>query len=179
MSVLLTIVASVVIIIGIVLIVAAVTKSEYNVGRSVIINKPQREVFDYIKYLKNQDNYSVWAMMDPSMAKTFEGVDGTPGFKSSWDSSNKKVGKGEQELKNVVDGERIESELHFIKPFDGRANAHMVTDAIGADSTKVNWGFSSKMAYPMNIMLLFMNMDKMMGKDLEVGLQNLKKVLET
>jgi hypothetical protein len=34
------------------------------------------------------------------------------------------------------------------------------------------------MKYPMNIMKLFMNMDKRIGKDLETGLSSLKKVLE-
>jgi hypothetical protein len=34
------------------------------------------------------------------------------------------------------------------------------------------------MPYPMNIMLVFMNMDEILGKDLETGLNNLKGVLE-
>jgi hypothetical protein len=34
------------------------------------------------------------------------------------------------------------------------------------------------MKYPMNLMLLFMNMEKMVGGDLDKGLQNLKSVLE-
>jgi hypothetical protein len=35
------------------------------------------------------------------------------------------------------------------------------------------------MPYPMNTMLLFMNMDGMLGKDLEGGLTNLKAKLES
>ena len=46
------------------------------------------------------------------------------------------------------------------------------------NSTVVKWGFNGKMAYPMNLMLLFMNMEKMLGSDLEEGLANLKVVLE-
>jgi hypothetical protein len=42
----------------------------------------------------------------------------------------------------------------------------------------VLWGFKGKMPYPMNLMLLCMNMDKMLGKDLGTGLQNLKSTLE-
>jgi hypothetical protein len=34
------------------------------------------------------------------------------------------------------------------------------------------------MKYPMNGMLLFMNMDKLLGKDLETSLTNLKHILE-
>jgi hypothetical protein len=34
------------------------------------------------------------------------------------------------------------------------------------------------MKYPMNAMLLFMNMDKMLGKDQETSLVSLKNILE-
>jgi hypothetical protein len=34
------------------------------------------------------------------------------------------------------------------------------------------------MNYTMNLMLLFMNMEKMVGNDLSTGLNNLKQVLE-
>jgi len=33
------------------------------------------------------------------------------------------------------------------------------------------------MKYPMNFMLLFINMDKMLGADMEKGLENLKNKL--
>ena len=33
--------------------------------REIIINKPHDEVFNYIKYLKNQLSYSKWVQMDP------------------------------------------------------------------------------------------------------------------
>jgi hypothetical protein len=35
------------------------------------------------------------------------------------------------------------------------------------------------MKYPMNLMLLFMNMEKMVGNDLGNGLKNLKTILES
>jgi hypothetical protein len=34
------------------------------------------------------------------------------------------------------------------------------------------------MKYPMNLMLLFFNMDEMLGKDLNTGLTDLKTILE-
>jgi hypothetical protein len=56
--------------------------------------------------------------------------------------------------------------------------AYMTTEAIAPNQTKVKWGFTGKMPYPMNLMLVVMDMDKMIGKDLEDGLNNLKVVLE-
>jgi hypothetical protein len=54
----------------------------------------------------------------------------------------------------------------------------MITKALSQNTTQVKWGFQSKMAYPMNIMLLFMDMEDMIGSDLEIGLNNLKSKLE-
>lgn len=116
--------------------------------------------------------------MDPNMKKEYRGTDGTVGFVSAWESDNKKVGKGEQEISGIKEGERIDMKLHFIKPWEGRADAHMATEQVATDQTKVRWGLKSSMKYPMNAMLLFMNMDAMMGKDLESGLTKLKAVLE-
>ena len=173
-----TILIVLLIIIAIPLVVALFVKKSYSVERETIIDKPRAEVFNYIKFLKNQDNYSVWAMMDPAMKKEFIGVDGTPGFVSSWESNNKKVGKGEQEIKSIQEGQRIDLALHFIKPFEGRANAFMETTALSTNQTKVIWVLNSSMKYPMNFMLLLMNMDKMIGNDLATGLTNLKTLLE-
>ena len=160
------------------LIVAIFVKKDYSVGREISISKPKQLVFDYLKLLKNQDNFSKWALMDPYMRKDFYGTDGTVGFVSSWESNNKNVGQGEQEIKKITSGERIDFEIRFIKPFAGVAKATMSTLSVSPNETLVKWGFDSKMKYPMNLMLLFMNMEKMVGNDLGTGLSNLKNILE-
>jgi len=52
-------------IIALALISAAFLEKEYAVEREIVINKPKAEVFNYVKMLKNQENYSLWATMDP------------------------------------------------------------------------------------------------------------------
>jgi hypothetical protein len=168
----------VVIIVAIPLVLAIFTKKNYHVEKMITINRPRSMVFDYVRLLKNQDNYSVWATIDPGMKKYFRGTDGNPGFISGWESTNKKVGKGEQEIKRVTAPEKIDYEIRFLEPFAGIAQASMITDSVSGNETEVSWQFDSRMNYPMNIMLLFMNMDKMVGNDLEKGLTNLKQVLE-
>ena len=115
------------ILIAIPLIAALFIKKDYAVEREIIINKPKQEIFDYIRFLKNQDNYSKWAMMDPSMKKTYTGTDGTVGFISAWDSNNKDVGKGEQEITKITEGFRIEFKLRFKLPFEAEDDAYMTT----------------------------------------------------
>lgn len=63
------------------LIVALFVPNESNSEGQIVINKPKQEVFDYIKYVKNQDNFGKWQLSDPDMTTTEEGTDGTVGFK--------------------------------------------------------------------------------------------------
>ena len=163
------------ILIAIPLIIALFVKKEYVVEREVTINKPKQEVFDYVKYLKNQDNYSKWVRMDSNMKKDFKGTDGTVGFVYAWDG-NKNAGKGEQEIKNITEGERVDVEVRFEKPFEGIATTPIVTEAVSENQTKVKWAMNGKSKYPLNFMNLFM--DGMLGKDLETSLTTLKGILE-
>lgn len=166
------------VIVAIPLIAAFFVKSDYSVAESVVIDKPKPEVLDYIKHLKNQDNYSKWGTMDPNMVKTYRSTDGTVGFVSAWESEDDNVGVGEQEILNIIDGERIDFELRFIKPFESKQEAYMTTEAVNENQTKVTWGFDGTMAYPSNLMLLFMDFEEMIGDDFQTGLQKLKTILE-
>lgn len=174
--------------IGIIIVLAAIVillliigffvKKDYTVGKEVVINRPKAAVFDFLKFLKNQNKFSVWASIDINMKTEFRGTDGTEGFVSAWESENKNVGKGEQEILKIVDGERIDYEIRFIKPFKSTSWAYITTTSVNDNQTRVLWNFNGKMKYPTNLTLLFMNMEKMVGGDLDKGLQNLKSILE-
>lgn len=166
-------------IIVLLLIIAVFVKKEYSVEREVIIEQPKDVVFNHVKLLKNQDEFSVWMQIDPNTKKEFRGTDGTVGFVASWDSQHKDVGKGEQEIVNIIEGERIDYELRFLEPWESTSRATMTTESIDENTTLVKWGFYGKMNYPMNIMLLFMNMEEMLGDQLQEGLNSLKEILET
>jgi hypothetical protein len=159
-------------------IIALFVAKDYKVVREISINKSKKEVFDYIKHLKNQDNYSKWALMDPNMIKTYTGTDAQPGFVSRWESEKEDVGTGEQEIIKITEGERVDFELRFIKPFEATEDAYMITESESDNKTNVKWGFNGHMDYPMNLMLLFMDFETMIGTDLETGLKNLKVELE-
>lgn len=117
-------------------------------------------------------------MADPDMKKELRGTDGNVGFVYAWDSQNKQVGKGEQEITNIIEGEKVEYEIRFVKPFEGISPVYISTGSIAPSETRVKWVFQAKMPYPMNILLLFFNFPKMLGKDLEASLINLKTILE-
>ena len=158
------------------LIVGLFVRTDFAVEREVIINRPKNNVFNYVRYLKNHANFSKWESMDPKMKKDYRGTDGTVGFVSAWDSDNQDVGKGEQEIKKIIEGERIDVEIRTRSPFQSTDPAYITTESIADNQTKVKSGYVGKMNYPTNLLCLFVA-DKI-GKDMQTGLTNLKAVLE-
>jgi len=165
-------------VLALLLLVAFVAPKSYEVNRSIIVNKSLPEVFDYLKYSKNQDYWSPWKKKDPDMIQSFAGTDGEVGFVARWEG-NKDVGTGEQEIKKIITNERIDTELRFFKPWKSVSNGFLTVDEAGSDQTKVVWGFTGKNPIPFNLFMLFFSFDKAVGKDFEEGLASLKQVLET
>lgn len=113
------------------------------------------------------------------MKQQYRGTDGEVGFVSHWTGTNDDVGEGEQEIKRIVEGERIDTELRFIRPFESKADAYLITESAGENQTRVKWGFSGTMPRPMNLFLLVVDMDAAVGKDFEEGLASLRSILES
>jgi len=150
--------------------------TDFSTERSVEIEKPKDDVFEYIRHLRNQDEYSAWAAMDPNMTQEFRGTDGTVGFVSAWEGEE--TGKGEQEIVEIIEGERIDFKLRFFEPFESEADVYMITDSLSENQTRVTWGLESSMNRPMNLMLLFVNMEEAIGNEYDEGLAKLKEILE-
>ena len=161
------------------LIIALFTRKSYAVYREIIINETKSIVFNYVLLLKSQENFAVWFGKDPDMVRGINGTDGTVGAVAYWESKVKEVGKGEQEIKKIDNGSRVDFQLRFKEPFASTSDAYFTTETLSENVTKVRWGFTGKMVYPLNLMLLIMNMDKMVGKDFEQGLTKLKAILES
>ena len=159
-------------------IVAYMTPTAYAVEKEVTINKPKEEVFAYLKVLKNQNEWGPWYKRDPSIKQEFRGSDGQPGFVSSWKGSSES-GEGEQEIKKIIEGQRIDTELRFKQPWESKADTYLTTESVGENQTKVKWGMTGEMPRPMNVLFLFMSMDQMIGKDYQEGLANLKTIMES
>lgn len=165
----------------VVAIAAAVmlTPTDFAVERDIVINKPRAEVFEYVRHVKTQSQWGPWFKREPTMKQEFRGTDGEVGFVAYWKGETADTGEGEQEIKKIVPGERIDTELRFKEPFESKADAYLITEDAGPDQTKVKWGFTGSMPRPMNLMLLAMDMNDAVGKDYEEGLASLKRILES
>lgn len=175
MNIIITILLVVAAIIALLLIIALFMKREHYVKREIIINAPRQKVFDYVKLLKNQDEFNKHAMAGPEREREYKGTDGTVGFIYSW-KGNKNAGEGEKEIKNIIEGKRIEAEIRFVKPMAATACIIMETESISDDQTKVSWSNAGTLKYPVNIMIPMM--EKMLPKEMDSSLSTLKNILE-
>ena len=175
MNIVITILLVIASIIALLLIIALLTKKEYNIQREIIINAPLQKVFDYIKQLKNWDNFNKWAMADPNMKREFKGTDGTVGFIYAW-NGNKKAGEGEKEIKVIVEAKTFEWEIRFVRPMTLIGYTKMGTESLSDNQTKVTMSNASTLKYPFNIMISMV--EKMLPKDMDTSLSSLKNILE-
>lgn len=167
-------------IIALVLIIALFVEKEYDINRSIIVKKSQSEVFNFVKPLENLDKFAVWQKKDPNIIQSFIGEPGEIGSIYTWSSKLEDVGQGEQEIKSIIENEKIVCELRFKSPNEMIAESYMTTSSTDNSSeTKVVWGIKGGSAYPWNFFMLFFDLDAQIGPDLQEGLDNLKVVLET
>jgi hypothetical protein len=164
--------------IALVLIIAAFSKKDFAVERTITVNKPLPETYDFLTSLQKQNQWSKWTQLDPDMKVTYIGTDKTVGFISRWESLHKQVGEGEQEIMKLIPNQRIENELRFMKPMKSVANAYFTVEEEGENHTRVAWGFTSRTPWPFNAFMLFFNMENAIGKDFEEGLGNMKRMIE-
>jgi hypothetical protein len=163
-------------IIALLLFIPLFFKKEHYVKRSVNINTPSQKVFDYIKLINNQEKYSKWAAADADRKKEFKGTDGTVGYTYSW-SGNKNAGEGSKEIKKIIEGKLIETEMRFVKPMTAIAEVIMETEPLSQNETKVSWSNRSNLKYPLNIMVPMV--ERMLAKEMDSSLLTLKNILES
>jgi uncharacterized protein YndB with AHSA1/START domain len=176
MNIIITILLAVAGIIALLLILALFMKKEHYVKREIIINAPRQKVFDFLKLLKNQEQFNKWATRGKENRKEeFKGTDGTVGFIYSW-SGDKSAGQGEKEIMNIVEGKKIETEIRFVKPMKMAASVIFDMESLSENETKMNMINTGTMKYPMN---LFIPMaEKKFPKDMDESLATLKNILE-
>lgn len=177
MTTLYTILILLISLVALFLLIAALTKKDFMLEKKILIHKPQEEVFNYLRQLKNQENYSVWVMKDPNIKIQYGGIDGTVGATSAWQSEDKNVGIGDQEIIRVHAPASFEVIIRFKKPFEGTNHALTTVTALTADQSQVTTQFKGTSKFPMNIMNLFM--DRLIGQDMQKNLERVKTNLES
>lgn len=162
------------VLIALVLILGAIAPREIKAARSITINAPVERVFNAVNDLKNWEKWSPWNDMDPDMVITMGEKSVGEGASYTW--AGPEMGTGKMTILKSEPSVRLLIEVEF----DGMPPAKAPWTFEGKpEGTYVTWGFDSKMTYPLNAMMLFMDMSSMIGNDFDKGLNKLKTVIES
>src|ERR1700754_4194100 len=149
----------------------------FTITREVTVARSPRDVFEFMKLLKNQERYSTYAKADPAMKIEYRGTDGTLGAVAAWSSEDRNVGKSEQEIKNIVDGKRIEIEIRFTEPFQSVDPIVTDIESVSENETRIKSTYQGKVRYPYNLLVWWV-MAKI-RENMQLSLENAKAILES
>jgi hypothetical protein len=144
----------------------------FTVSRSALIPAPASAVFPLVNDFHEWTAWSPWEAMDPNLSRSYSGPASGVGAKYEW-SGNGRVGSGNMEIVGSEEPSRIQIRLEFTKPFKS-VNPTLFTFVPEGHTTRVTWAMTGENKTLMSkLFALFMNMDKVVGKDFEKGLASL------
>jgi uncharacterized protein YndB with AHSA1/START domain len=164
------------IVLGSFLAAAGNKPNTFRVQRTTCIEAPPEKIFALISDFHSWGHWSPYEKLDPAMKKTHTGASSGNGSVYEWEGNNK-VGKGRMEITQVVPASKVIIKLDFIKPIEGHNIAEFTLESKG-DSTNVTWAMHGPSPYIMKLMGIFFSMDRMVGKEFDAGLANLKALTE-
>jgi Polyketide cyclase / dehydrase and lipid transport len=149
----------------------ATRPDDFRIQRSAQVDASPDAVFSIINEVRRWGEWSPYEKRDPNMKKTFEGPPSGPGASYSWNGNND-VGEGRMTIVQSKPGELVSMKLEFSRPFKCTNEVNFKL-APSDGGTRVSWMMDGKHNIMMKAMSLFMDLDKMVGKDFEDGLANL------
>ncbi len=159
-----------------VLLLASTKPDTFRVTRAATIKAAPDKIYPLIADFHRWTAWSPYENKDPAMKRTYGGTPGAVGQTYAW-SGDKNIGVGSMTLTEVAPSSKIALKLDFISPFEAH-NTVVFSLTPQADGTTVTWDMQGPTPFIGKIMHVFINMDKMVGSDFEVGLVNLKSTAE-
>ena len=175
----LTVLLFIVLAIAAVLAYAGTRPDAFRIERSIRIAAPIVQVAELIDDFHQWRKWSPWEHIDPTMQRTFSGAEAGVGAVYAWEGTGK-VGAGRMEITEMRSGSErsvISIRLDFYKPFKASNTAEFLMTPTDS-GTDLNWAMFGPSSFMSKVMGVFMDMDKIVGKDFEAGLASLRKHAE-
>jgi len=160
---------------AILLIVASRKPDTVHYERSIVINASPERIIPHIEDFHKWSAWSPWEKLDPQMKREYSGAVSGPGAKYFW-SGNGKAGEGSMEIIEATD-RGVHIDLRFVKPFKNVCDTWIRFEPQGS-GTRATWMMTGPNLFMGKLMGIFINMDKMVGKDFETGLAGMKAEVE-
>jgi hypothetical protein len=162
--------------IAVVLILAATKPDRFSVRREITVKAAAEKIFPLINDFHQWVAWSPYEHRDPALKRSYSGTESGTGAVYGWEGNNN-VGSGRMEILESAAPSKIVIKLDFFKPFEGHNTAEFTMLPQG-DGTHVTWLMHGPAPFMNKLMQVFMNLDRMIGKDFEAGLVNLKNITE-
>jgi uncharacterized protein YndB with AHSA1/START domain len=148
--------------------------SIYTVERTRTIQAPVERVYPLIVDLSQWTRWSPWEDLDPDLHRAYSGADSGVGAVYAW-SGNRKAGAGRMEILKAEQDRLVEIDLRFEKPFKSQSTTTFLLEPVG-ETTAVTWRMTGGRPTLMRLTQKFFDMDKLVGKDFEKGLDRMALV---
>jgi uncharacterized protein YndB with AHSA1/START domain len=161
---------------GLVGYAAATQPDSFRVSRSLNIAAPPEEIYSVLSDFRRSGEWSPYEKLDPDMKRTLSGAPAGKGAVYEWDGDSN-AGAGRMEIAEAVPGQSLTLRLDFRRPFEATNTVEYKLEPNGT-ATRVSWDMHGPMPFISKVMCVFVDLDKMIGKDFEAGLANLKALVE-
>jgi hypothetical protein len=154
---------------------AASKPDTFTVQRSASIKAGIDTLHPLINDLHQFNTWNPYNLKDPNIKGSYRGAPSGPGATYDFEG-HKDVGKGSIQIIDSAPA-KVTMKLDMLEPFEGH-NVVEFTLAPHGDTTDVTWAMHGPSPFMFKLVGLFMNMDRMIGRDFETGLLNLKTKAE-
>jgi uncharacterized protein YndB with AHSA1/START domain len=158
------------------LIYAATRPDTLQVQRSARIAAPAEKIFPLINDMRSFNRWNPYEKKDPQLKGSYSGPAAGPGAAYRFEG-NKEVGKGSLEITESAPAALVAMRLDMQEPM-AASNSIRFTLQPQGEATEVTWAMQGASPYIAKLFGIFIDMDKMIGRDFEAGLASLKTLAE-
>lgn len=152
-------------------------KKSYTFEKSILVDSSNSDVFNYIKFLKNQEQYHDWFKLDQDKMLDYHGEDGVEGARCNWRSDVISVGVGEQEIAKLKYPHDVQITMKVESPIVAVANHDIkIEDKDG--KSKLTYSIQVYFRFPYNIRLLFYDFENEIEASMVKSLKNIRSAVE-
>ena len=155
---------------------ASTRPDEFRVERRLRIAAPADKLWPLVSELRGFNRWNPYERKDPLTQGAYSGA--SSGIGSRYDWVSKEVGTGSLEIVSQQPGRAVQMKLDFVKPFEAHNQAEFALQPTPDGATEVRWAMHGPANFISKLMGVFINMDQMVGRDFEDGLQNLRQIAE-
>jgi hypothetical protein len=162
---------------GLLVAYASTRPDHFETSRSAAIAASPEAIYPLINDLRAFASWSPFENKDPDMKRVFSGPASGPGQRYDW-KGNSEIGEGWLEILSSSQPSRVDMGLNMLKPMKA---ANQVTFTLVPDGgkTTVTWAMQGQVPLLAKVLHLFVDMDRMCGKEFEAGLASLRAATET